>query len=316
MAKERARGRKAAEPTDIPKQGWRDILFRVKDEVQADHVVVVSAGVAFFSLLAVFPAIGALMSIAGLVLDPATIEAQLQSVASALPEDAASIVVDQAKKVAASDNGAGLTAVFGILLSLYSSAKGMKTLMEGMNIAYDEEEERGFIVLNLVALALTLLLVVGVVIALGSTVVMTAVIESLGLPDIVATLVSFGRWPILALLAMLGLAVIYRYGTSREEPEWKWVSVGAVVATVIWVIGTIGFSIYVGNFGSYNETYGALGGVIILLTWLWLSAFIVLLGAELNSEMEHQTERDTTTGQREPLGERGAVKADTIGEVP
>ena len=317
MSKTQRRGRDAARPTQIPKAGWRDVALRVKDEIAADHVTVVAAGVAFFALLAVFPAIAALISIAALVLDPATIEAQLSTAASALPENAAAILQQQASSVASgAGGGVGLAAIAGILISIYSASKGTKTLMEGMNIAYDEDEDRGFVKLNLVALALTVLLVVGVLVALGSTVVVSALLGELGLSATARAVVEYGRWPVLALVVMAGLAVLYRYGPSREEPEWKWVSVGAVVTTALWVLGTIAFSIYARNFGSYNETYGALGGVIILLTWLWLSAWLVLLGAELNSEMEHQTKRDTTTGAHEPMGRRGAVKADTVAASP
>ncbi|SFC08695.1 YihY/virulence factor BrkB family protein [Tropicimonas isoalkanivorans] len=317
MAQTENRGRQAEYPQDIPKQGWRDILLRVKDEMTVDHVSVVSAGVAFFGLLAIFPAIGALISIAGLAFDPTTISEQLDTVAAVLPESAASIMQTQAEKVASNgDTGIGFAALLGIILSLYSASKGMKTLMEGMNIAYDESEERGFISLNLTALALTLFLVVGLIIALAFTLIVPALLGTFGLSDTVEAAVALGRWPVLALLTVLGLAVVFRYGPSREDPQWKWVSVGAVAATTVWIAGSIAFSLYVSNFGSYNETYGALGGVIILLTWLWLSAFIVLLGAELNSEMEHQTKKDTTTGAPQPMGERGAEKADTVGEVP
>lgn len=317
MASSSERGRQAGRPKDIPTSGWRDVALRVKDEITADHVSVVSAGVAFFGLLAIFPAIATLMSIAGLIIDPATIETQLQQVTSVLPQGAASIIQNQASEVASGSGTAiGLAAIVGILLSLYSASKGMKTLMEGMNIAYDEEESRGFIKQNAVALILTLFLILGLLIALAFTVVVPGFLGNLGLPDWIVTLVTYGRWPLLAVLTMLGLAVLYRYGPSREDPEWQWVSVGAVVATVLWIVGSVAFSIYVRNFGSYNESYGALGGVIILLTWLWLSSFIVLLGAELNSEMEAQTRRDTTTGSSEPRGERGAVKADRLGRSP
>ncbi|PZX16221.1 membrane protein [Palleronia aestuarii] len=317
MAKGRDRGRDAARPQEIPKAGWRDIALRVKDEITRDHVSVVAAGVAFFGLLAIFPAIAAMMSIAGLFLDPSQVQEQLASVLSILPENAASILESQASDVASSsDTSIGLTAAFGLVLTLYSASKGMTTLMEGMNIAYDEEEKRGFVMQYVTALLLTVLLIIGLILALVGTVVIPALAGRLGLPESVVTLVTYGRWLLLALFTFGGLAVLYRFGPSRSNPEWRWVSTGAVVATVIWILGSIAFSIYVQNFGSYNESYGALGGVIILLTWLWLSSFIVLLGAELNSEMEHQTERDTTTGPNEPMGERGAVKADTTGRIP
>ncbi|WP_375262555.1 YihY/virulence factor BrkB family protein [Palleronia sp.] len=317
MADAKDRGRHADRPRAIPKPGWRDILLRVKDEITTDHVSIVSAGVAFFGLIAVFPAIAALISIAGLIFDPASIEAQLEGLAGVLPENAAAILQEQARKVAeGAGTGVGLAAAGGILLSLYSASKGMKTLMEGMNIAYDEKESRGFIALNVTALALTLFLIVGILVAFTATLAAPALLGALGLSEGVKAAVTYGRWPLVGLLTIFGLAVVNRYGPSRENPQWKWVSVGAVVSTIIWLLGSIAFSIYVRNFGSYNETYGALGGVIILLTWLWLSAFIVLFGAELNSEMEHQTTTDTTTGDPLPRGERGAAKADTVGKTP
>ncbi len=317
MARRPERGRRAQAPSEIPAKGWRDIAFRVKDEITADHVSVVSAGVAFFGLLALFPAIAALVSIAARFMDPAQIEAQIESAASVLPQNAASILQGQAQSVAStSETGAGLAALFGIVVSLYGASKGMRTLMEGMNIAYDEEEDRGFIKEYAVSFALTLFLIFGLLIAVAFTVLVPALLGNLGLPDMIVTLVEWGRWPLLAILTMLGLAVLYRFGPSREDPEWRWVSWGSVIATVLWIVGSIAFSIYVRNFGSYNESYGALGGVIILLTWLWLSAFIVLLGAEINSEMEHQTEHDTTTGRNVAKGERGAVKADEVGRSP
>lgn len=310
------RGRSAARPQDIPRSGWRDIALRVKDEIKRDHVPVVAAGVAFFGLLAIFPAITALISLAGLIYDPQQIREQLQAAASALPENAAQIIQSQAETVAGGGTGIGFAALGGLLLTFYSASKGMRTLIEGMNIAYDEEEKRGFIAKNLAALGLTVLLIVGVLIALAATVIAPAVVASLGLTGPLGLLITYGRWILLALLALMGLAVIYRFGPSRESPRWRWVSPRAIAATVTWIIASIAFSIYVRNFGAYNETYGALGGVIILLIWLWVSAFIVLLGAELNAEMEHQTRRDTTSGPERPMGSRGAEMADTLGESP
>lgn len=317
MHETEARGRQATSPTGLPAPAWRDVILRTKDEITADHVSIVAAGVAFFGLLALFPAIASLVAIAGLLMDPSDIGTQLEAVAAALPQNAAEIVQTQARKVTESDGaGVGIGAAFGIALSLYSASKGMKTLMEGMNIAYDEDEGRGFVALNLVALALTLFLVLGLLAALAVTVAAPALLGSLGLGEGARAAVNWGRWPLLALFAMAGLAVIYRYGPSRATPRWQWVSAGAVLATILWVLASIGFSVYVRNFGSYNETYGALGGVIVLLTWLWISAFVVLLGAEINSEAEHQTERDSTTGAPRPQGERGAVKADDTGRSP
>ncbi len=313
MAAEATRGQTAKTPTEIPAPGWRDILWRVKDETTADHVSVVSAGVAFFGLLAIFPAVAALISIAGFFLDPAQVVSQLESFVALLPQNAASIIEDQLVAVTGGDETAtGFAALIGLALALYGATKGMMTLMEGMNIAYDETETRGFIALYLTGIALTLFLIFGLLITFGVMIVLPAVTAFVGLPDGIAAVVTWLKWPLLALLTIFGLAVVYRFGPSRENPRWRWVSPGAVVATVLWLVGTVAFSIYAQNFGSYNETYGTLGGVIVLLTWLWLSAFIVLLGAELNSEMEHQTRRDTTTGPAQAMGHRGAIKADTM----
>ena len=310
---EEDRGRDAERPRDIPKAGWRDILLRSKDEMARDHVSMIAAGVAFYGLLALFPAIAALISLWGLAFDPQAIEQQIEKLSGALPQQASEIIKEQAKRLAAG-TGTGLAAIGGLLLTLYSAAKGMKALNEGLNIIYDEEEKRGFVKLNLVAFLLTVAMIGMMVATLGAIVVLPALLGGLSLGSGVETLVVWLRWPLLALVAVIGLAVLYRFAPSRARPRWRWVSWGAVIATVVWVIGSIAFSLYVRNFGSYNETYGSLGAVIVLLLWFWLSAFIVLMGAELNSEIEHQTARDSTDDGRQPIGRRGAHVADTLGE--
>ena len=275
----------------------------------------IAAGVAFYGLLALFPALTSLISIAGLLLDPAEVVAQLGEWTAGLPQGAADIIVGQSVSVASGSGTAlSLAAIGGLALALYSTAKGTKTLMEGMNVAYDEEETRGFLRLNLTALGLTGLMIIALLIAVGLGVVVPFVIDALDLPTIAEKLLHLARWLVLAVIATIGLALLYRYGPSRRDAKWRWITPGAVVAILLWIAATAGFSIYVTNFGSYNETYGALGGVIILLTWLWMSSFIVLLGAELNSEIEHQISIDTTTGPAQPMGQRGALMADTLGE--
>ncbi len=309
------RGRDASRPREIPRPGWRDIFWRVYQSMTDDHVSIVAAGCAFFGMLAIFPAIASLVSIAGLVLDPSAVESQISAVATMLPQDAASILTDQAKKVSGG-TGLGLAAILGLLLALYSASAGVKTLMEGLNIVYDETEARSFIKRNVVGLGLTLLLIVGVLLAFGVVIVAPAILANVGLGQTTEAWITYARWPIMAVLVGAGLSVLYRQAPSRARPLWRWVLPGAALATVIWTLFSILFSLYVRNFGSYNETYGALGGVIILLTWMWLSAFIILMGAELNAEMEHQTARDSTVGREKPMGARGAVKADTIGRRP
>ncbi|QFT48856.1 MULTISPECIES: YihY/virulence factor BrkB family protein [unclassified Roseivivax] len=308
-------GRRARRPREIPPLGWRDIALRLYRKIGDDHVVVVSAGVAFFGLLAIFPALTALISIAGIILEPNDVYGYLDEISNILPPEAAGIIRDQAQQVASQEDfGVGIAAIFGLLLALYGASRGLKTLIEGMNIAYAETEARNIFWLSIVAFCLTALLVVGAVTAIVFTIVVPGVLDHLGLSSFTVALVTFGRWPILAIFTVSGLAVVYRYGPSRRNPKWRWVYPGACLATVLWIISSIIFSIYVRNFGGYNETYGALGGAIILLTWLWVSSFIILLGAELNAEMEHQTREDTTVGRDRSEGKRGAIKADTVGE--
>jgi len=313
--KDTTRGRDAAGPRSIPRTGWRDIGHRTWASIGSDHVSVVSAGVAFFGFLALFPALAAFVSIAGLVMDPTPMQEQVAEFTSALPSGAAEIIDRQARQVAESDSAAGWGAALGFLLALWGASKGVKTLMEGMNIAYEEDEKRGFLALNAMALTLTLFLIAGLVFAVLAAVVAPAVASVFDFVPRVDMLLTWAPWPILFVLATLGLSVLYRYGPSRRHARWRWITPGAVAATLLWLLGSAAFSIYVANFGSYNATYGALGGVIVLLTWLWLSAFAVLLGAELNSEIEHQTRRDSTVGDEVPMGERGAVKANTLGRT-
>jgi len=310
-----ARGRHADTPTDIPGPGWKDVILRVKDGIGRNNVVLIAAGVAFYGLLALFPAITALTALAGLLLDPSEVARQIGSVANLLPPEAAQIVLDQAVAVAGSPNGGlGLAFLFGLLLALYSASNGVGSLMAGLNIAYGEKEERGFVTLKLVTLGLTLLLIVGLIVGLGATIAVPAVLAMFDLPGWLATGLGLGRWVVLVLLTIAGLAMLYRWGPSRKAALWRWLSPGVLVACGLWLGGSILFSVYVTGFGSYNQTFGSMAGVIVLLIWLWLSAFTVLLGAELNAEIEAQTLRDSTTGRNRPMGERGARKADVPGE--
>lgn len=302
----------AKAPTHFSVAEWKEILLRVKSEIATDHISVVSAGIAFYALLSIFPAIAALISIAGLVLDPADIASQLETAVGMLPEEAGVVLQEQVLKVTGGDQTAtGLVALFGLALALYGSMKGVLTLIEGLNIAYDEEETRGTVKLYLTALMITVCTMVGLAIGIALLIVLPSVIALIPLPPAVETAAGLLKWPLMAIITMLALAGMYRFGPSRADPKWRWVSVGAVAATILWILGTAAFSLYVRNFDDYTETYGTIGGVIMLLTWMWLSAFIVLSGAELNAEIEQQTSHDTTTGEPEPMGQRGAVKADT-----
>ena len=317
LARGDGRGREADHPRQFPARGWRDILLRVKDETSKDNISMIAAGVAFYLMLAIFPMLAATVSIYGLVADPADVQRNFEAVAGVIPEDARSIMVDQLTAVTSASGGQlGFGVVLSIALTLWSASRGVIAMITALNIAYDEEETRSFIKLNAIALALTLALIVFMIVTLAVVVGLPVVIGYLNLGETVEWTIRLARWPILAVAIILALAVLYRYAPDRDAPRWRWVSWGAVVATAIWLLGSVAFSVYVSNFADYNKTYGAMGAVIILLLWFNLSSYAVLLGAELNAEMEHQTARDTTKGLERPLGQRRAYVADTVGHKP
>lgn len=311
---ETERGRQADKPSEIPAKGWKDILWRAAKEFGDDDVAAWARSIAFSGILALFPALAAFVAIYGLFADIETARSHLAGLTGVIPADAATLIGDQMVRIAAAnDAGLGLTFLIGVLLSLWSANAGMKALFKGLNIAYEEEEKRGFIKLNLITLAFTVGAIVFISLAMGAVVIMPIVLDALGL-GFGAQLLALLRWPLLVAVLMVGLSAVYRYGPSRDTPQWRWVSWGGVVATVLWIVGSALFSWYLANFANYNETYGSLGAVFGFLMWLWLSAVVVLFGAELNSEIEHQTARDTTEGQAQPMGTRGAEMADTLGE--
>ncbi|QJQ96205.1 MULTISPECIES: YihY/virulence factor BrkB family protein [Halomonadaceae] len=313
---QRQHGRQANQPTQIPARGWWDILWRIKDAMANDHVMLVAAGVAFYGMLAIVPTIVATISLWALLFDPQQIAAQIEEISHLLPEEASGIIVEQAQQASEdAATGMSLAAIGGILFAIYSASRGTRSLMEGLNIIYDEEEKRGVVKKTLVMLGLTLGAIIMTIVALGTITVIPMLVEMLGLDNLLGTLINLARWPLLMVIVMVALAVLYRYAPSRDEPRWQWTGTGSIIAVVIWLAGSIGFSIYVRNFADYNETYGSLGAVLILQMWFWLSAFIVLMGAELNSEMERQTRHDTTKGEKRPMGEREAHAADTLGEA-
>jgi membrane protein len=309
------RGRSADKPGDISKKGWKDILWRTKEQMKEDNLSIVAAGVAFYVFLGLIPALGALVSIWGLVADPVTMQQQISSMSGFLPQEAITILDDQMSSIASKPSGATLGAIIGILLSIWSGAKAMKSVMMALNITYDEKETRGFFRLNLTALVLTIAGIFGFLAAIGIIVALPVVLDKIGLDSTAAALVKIVRWPLLAVFAVLGLGVLYRYAPDRDPARWRWVSWGAVLATIVWLAISAGFSFYVSNFGNYNKTYGSLGAVVVFLLWFLLSAYVVLFGAELNAEMEHQTERDTTRGPDQPRGNRKAFVADDVGQA-
>lgn len=307
------RGHNAEKPTQIPKKGWKDIALRVKDRLTKDHVSIVSAGIAFYFFLAIFPAIAAALSIYGLLMEPAEIEQQIGQLANILPEQAhqmiGNILEKQSEK---SQSSLGWSLVLSILISLWSVNKGSKAVFEGVNITYNVKDERDFFKLTAVTLLFTIGGIIIGFIAIAMVVAFPALIDKIGLPSTLETIIQFLRWPILALIVMFALAAVYKVAPNRKRPEFKWISWGAFIATALWLGGSLLFSLYVNNFNRFDETYGSFAAVIILILWFFLTAFIILLGAEINSEMEHQTSRDTTTGEDKPMGQRGAYHADHV----
>lgn len=314
-AAEHGRGREAQTPTEVPAKGWKDILWRVYEEFQKDRVSAVAAGVAFFSLLSVFPAITAMVSSYGLFADFNTVAQHLTILNGLLPEGALQIVRDQIARIVSNPQKLTLGFTFGLGLALWSANAGMKATFDALNIIYDEDEKRGFIKLNLISLGFTIGGIVVALLAVGAIVVFPVILATFGIQKVNPLLLSLLRWPVLFIVVMLGLAVIYRYGPSRREAEWKWITPGSVFATVTWILASAGFSLYLSKFADYNATYGSLGAVIGMMMWMWISAMVVLVGAAINAELEHQTAHDTTEGRRKPLGARGAAMADTVGEA-
>src|SRR5215216_601640 len=308
------RGQGADTPQEIPAKGWKDIAKRTAKEVKADQVPLLAAGVAFYTLLALFPAIIAGVSIYGLVADPQTVRDQINRLAQSLSPETAKLIGQQIEQVTSSAGGAlGLATVIGILTALWSASSGMKALITGVNLAYDETEGRKFVKLR----GLSILMTVGAMVLLG-----VALALIVGFPAVPASWPMVLQWTaailrfvLLAVLLMAGLAALYRYAPDRDKPKWSWSSPGSMAATVLWVLASVGFSVYVNAFGNYNKTYGALAGIIILMFWLYLTAFVVLVGAELNAEMELQTAKDTTAGPEQPLGDRDAHAADHVAEA-
>jgi membrane protein len=313
-AREPGRGRRAASPTQIPWKGWKDIFWRTVNQTSDDRLLAIAAGVVFYGLLALFPAVTALVSCYGLVAKPDSINDHLSFLQDVMPAEAYSIVQDQiARVIAKGQAGLSLGFAIGLLLALWSANAGMKALMDALNIVNEEKEKRSLIRLNLVSLAFTIAGIVAALAAVGAVVVAPLLLSRVGLAGMTEEIVRFARWPALTAAMLLGLSVLYRYGPSRRAAKWQWISLGAFFATVTWFAGSAALSYYFANFANYNATYGSLGAAIGTMMWMWMSAIVVLFGAELNSEIEHQTARDTTVGTEKPLGARGATMADTVG---
>jgi membrane protein len=309
-------GRHAPSPFAVPTAGWKAVLVRTWKETGDDNVSLLAAGVAFYGFLSMVPLLGAMVLSYGLVAEPATVMGNIKSLTSVMPAEAAKLIGEQLLNVVTtSGDKKGFGLLLALLLALYGAMKGAGAVITALNIAYEEKETRGFVRLNLVTLAIT----VGAVLM---AIVATIAVATLGhldtllpwAPGFVLLLGKLASYAVLGAGGAAAAATLYRYAPNRDKARWIWLTPGSLVVTLLWLALTLGFGAYVANFGSYDATYGSLGAVVVLLTWLYLSAYILIMGAELNAELEHQTATDTTAGPAKPLGSRGAEAADTLAD--
>jgi membrane protein len=313
-AREKGRGRHADSPTEIPPAGWSDVFWRMVRAFSANRIIAMSGGVAFFTLLAIFPAIATVVSLYGLFANAQTVIDHLNLFAGILPAGILELFKQQILLVAGKDNHTlGIAFLTAFVVALWSANSGVSALFDALNVVYGEKEKRSLVVFYATTLVVTLSSVVFAVAALAGVVVFPIALAFVGVKTPAETILMILRWPLLLVCVAGMLATFYRYGPSRREAQWRWVTWGSGLAAVLWVAASMTFSWYVSAFDSYNRIYGSLGAAVGFMTWIWISAVIVLVGAQLNAEMEHQTARDTTEGPAKPMGRRGATMADHVG---
>jgi membrane protein len=295
------RGRAAEIPSQIAATGWKGILSRIYQNVSEHRILAIAAGVTFYALLAIFPGLAALVALYGLFADPSTISKHLTDLSSVLPGGAIDVVGDQLQRLSHQGHAKlSFALLFSLVISIWSANAGVKALFDALNVVYGERERRSFLKLNAISLAFTCAALLFLLLALAAMVVLPLIVGYLGLTGATQWLVELGKWPVLLLAVALAVAMVYRYGPSREKAQWRWLSWGSAFAAIGWLVVSVVFSWYAASFGDYNKTYGSLGAVAGLMTWMWLSSMVILLGAELDSEMEHQAAHDPTTGPPRP----------------
>lgn len=314
VSTEANRGRLAHRPVEISWRGWWDVFWRVQAQLNADNVSIVAGGLALFALLAVFPSLAAAVAIYGIVASPEAIAAQLQAFSGVLPVGTVQILESQLQNlINQRSQTLSIGVVIGILIAMWSSRKGMVALIAAVNMAYNEHDRRSFLQRLLLSCSFTVCGVLGFVVMVLIGVAVPIVIAFISLGTATQWVLHSVRWALLWVIAVFALSVLYRFAPHRTHPRWEWVNAGAVIAATLWLLGSALFAIYVRNFNSFGKAYGAIGGVVVMLMWFYVSAYVVILGAEINSELERQTVNDTTVGPVKPLGERGAFPADTVG---
>lgn len=307
-------GRTARAPIGLPAHAWREILGRVWTKTGTDNIGLLAAGVAFYAFLSIVPLLGALVMTYGLIADPSTIADHMRAIISVVPKDAAKLILDQLiSLVTTASTKKGIGLVVALAISLYGATRASGAIMTALNVVYEQPEQRGLIKTTLIAFVMIIgAVLVGIVglLAASALALVGRFIDFIGPSGVL--LMNLTTWAVAAVLASVGIGAAYRYGPSRHDARWQWLTVGSALATFLWLIATVGFGAYAATLGNYNATYGSLGAVVVLLMWLWVSAYAILLGAVINAETERQTAEDTTTGAPKPLGQRGATVADQV----
>ena len=315
-------GRDAKQPIHIPWTGWKKVLKRTFSEMISDRIGLAAAGCAFYATLALFPAISTMVSVYGLAFDPSTVEPQLRVLRNLLPRPAFLLISERVHTLVSQPRGTlTISLIIGTLVTLWSASAGTKSILAALNMAYEETETRSFVRFQLTALSMTLCAILGAALAVALLVFLPAVLDFIprhfGFEAVEAgtqTLIRIGTPLLLLLFVGASFSLLYRFGPSRRSPGWHWVTPGSLVATLLWLLASTGFSYYVGHVASYDATYGPLGAVVGIMMWFFVTAYVVLLGAELNAELELQTAMDSTAGTPRPIGRRGAYVADHVAE--
>jgi membrane protein len=307
------RGRSADSPEQIPARGWMDIAWRLVKAISEDRVMLIAAGVTYYLLLALVPALTAFVALYGLFNDPSTVNEHVNLLSGIVPPGGLQIIRDQLVRLTATGpTTLGITFFVSLVIAIWSASSAMQALFDAMNIAYEEEEKRNFLLRTGLALLFTLGAAVAAVVLLGAVVVVPLVLKFFNLGTGLDWAIRVISYALMLVVMLLGVGVLYRWGPSREQAKWRWITPGAVLAVVGIGVVSLAFSWYATSFSDYNATYGSLGAVIGLMTWIWLSVTVLIIGGELNAELEHQTARDSTTGEEKPLGGRGAYMADHV----
>ncbi|WP_338365968.1 YihY/virulence factor BrkB family protein [uncultured Pseudoalteromonas sp.] len=307
------RGQHAEQPVHIPAVGWWDIAKRIFKQMSQDNLSLVAAGVAFYALLAIFPAIAAVVSVYAYFSSPTDISEHLSKIVTLLPQSTSDLILSQVSNLAQTSNASlSLSAIGTLILTIWSSSKGSQALITACNISYHEYEKRSFFHAQLVRFLFSVGAILVAIFALLIIGILPIVLNLVGLKESIDLLIKLISWPLLAFMFNFALVLLYRYAPHRKPAKWRWITLGSCIATVLWILASLGFSFYVSHFASYNETYGSLGGVVIMLMWLYISAYIITLGAVINAATEQQTAKDSTKGPAKERGNRGAFVADHL----